>query len=169
MGPRRKPLREEEYRKRLWRAVLDALGDKTKADLARLWGKSKSTVNRLETSDLPTTLGNLDAIAAALGLELGDLLWPLVDPVDPDTAQSRFASQAKQAQTALYKRLIDRHMAALMKPDVQELLRLAGLLGMTAPEEVPTVIDMLEGLVERRGAREQIFGVRDEHKKGRRT
>jgi hypothetical protein len=155
------------YRGLLWQEVervLDRDG-KNEADLARAWKKptgksaSKSTVKRLREGELPTTLENLDGIAAALGMELGDLVWPLIHPVDPETAERRAATQTRRAQLAFYKRLIDRHMAALEKEDAERLLALVGLLGTTAPDEVETAIDFVEFLVQRRaGHRIEVHG-----------
>lgn len=151
MSPRkRRPVPEKEYRERLWAEVARALdvSEKNKAALSRDWGKSKSTVQRLEEQYLPTTLGNIDDLAAALGMELGELLWPVVQPTDPAAAEKRGNSRALRAQTAFFDSQMRRYLSALKSNDSRAVLRLIGRLGIVAPDDLPTVIAQLEGLVQ---------------------
>jgi hypothetical protein len=153
MGERKsKPVSEDTYRKLVWRQVDGELGRtrRSKADLAGRWGKSKSVVTRLETGDLPTTLGNLDSLAAALDMELGAFVWPLVQPNDAEGAARKAASQSMRLLVTTHNALQRKYLAALNHDTSQRLLRLVGRLGMTAPEDLVLVADMLEALMERR-------------------
>jgi transcriptional regulator with XRE-family HTH domain len=154
MGNRKtKPVSEKTYRQLVWDQVeseLERTGQ-SRADLARRWGKSKSVVTRLEKGDLlPTTLGNLDSLAAALDMELGAFVWPLVQPKDAEGAAKRASAQSARLMVTTHNALARKYLNALNHDTQQRLLRVVGQLGMYAPDELPTVIDQLEGLMQRR-------------------
>ncbi len=153
MGDRKtRPVSEKTYRQLVWDQVESELDrtEQSRADLARRWGKSKSVVTRLETGDLPTTLSNLDSLAAALDMELGAFVWPLVQPKDAEGAAKRASALAMRLMVATHSTLVRRYLAALNYDTSQRVLRLVGRLGMTAPGDLVLFADMLEALMERR-------------------
>jgi len=155
MGERKsKPVSEETYRKLVWRQVEDELGrtQQSKADLARRWRKSKSVVTRLEDGELPTTLGNLDSLAAALDMELGAFVWPLVQPNDAAGAARKAEAQSLRLQVATFNNLQRKFLDALNHDTAQRVLRVVGRLGMTAPGDLLLFAEAMEALMERREA-----------------
>lgn len=144
---------EDEYRRRLWAQVELAMPrlDLDRQGLAQRWRRSKSTVTRLANGDLPTTLSNVASLAAALDVEPGDLLWPVVEPESPkraaERALRRAAEQQAQAVSNAHERHITAYLAALDGDQAQRVLRLVGRLGRVAPADLDMVGHMLDGLV----------------------
>lgn len=143
----RNAIPEGAYRQRLWRQVKVALEGTTKAEIARRWGRPKSAVTRLETEDLPTTLGNLHSLAVALDMELGELLWPLVNPKDPEGAAQEAEDRFSKADADVFGRQLRKLKEAMESDDAERFVRVMGRLAMVSPHELPTVIDMVEGLM----------------------
>ncbi len=135
MGERKsKPVSEETYRKLVWRQVEDELGrtQQSKADLA--------------------TLGNLDSLAAALDMELGAFVWPLVQPNDAAGAARKAEAQSLRLQVATFNNLQRKFLDALNHDTAQRVLRVVGRLGMTAPGDLLLFAEAMEALMERREA-----------------
>src|SRR5437667_9229436 len=145
---------EEPCRQRLWLQVKPALERTTKAGIARRWEnrdgtgtRPKSALTRLENSQLPTTLGNLHSLAAALDMQLGELLWPLVNPKDPEGAAREAEDRYSKADADIFGRQLRKLKEAMESDDAQRFVRMMSRLAMVSPDELPTVIDMVEGLM----------------------
>jgi hypothetical protein len=83
-------------------------------------------------------------------MELGAFVWPLVQPKDAEGAAKRASAQAMRLMVTTHNAKVRRYLAALDRDTANRLLHVVGRLGMVAPDELPTVIDMLEALMERR-------------------
>jgi len=146
MATLRKAISEDMYRRRLRLQIKPTLERTTKAAIARRWGRPKSAVTRLESEDIPTTLGNLDSLAAALDMELGELLWPLVNPKDPEGAAQEAEESYNNAEVEVFNRHVRQLKDDMASDDAQRLVRVVAGLARVAPDELRTVIDIVEGL-----------------------
>lgn len=140
---------EREYRTRLRSAVEAKLGRGRgrNAAFAKKWDRSDADVKRLFDLGVPTTLSNITSLATALGITVGELVWPLLSPEDPAGAAQEAENLAMRADVEVLRDLLNQFGDAARSDEAQRFARFAALLGMYAPEELRAFGNLLESRV----------------------
>jgi len=151
---KRQLLGEDEYRDRLWQEIERRLSSRgeSKTDLARQWGKQKSTVTRLAEREVPTTLGNLEELAdRVFDMDLAELLWLILHPEDAAQVQQQAVWEMWRTMEAVQ----DQFLAGLDAPNSRRVMYAVGRLASSAPADLALLADMLEATANHREQRRQ--------------
>jgi DNA-binding Xre family transcriptional regulator len=121
--------------------------NETKADLARNWGTNQAQAGRVinEGAGVSTDLGNLDAIAAALDLEITDLLFPMLRLRDWDDAALKQSDRAAGKMVRAFNRDAERYLGGLDRVQARRLLK---LITLVPDSDLKVIVDIVEAYLQ---------------------